>query len=216
MSLSVLAVCTTFAGLALDAWRHSTTRHLFGVFLMLRQRRRLYCGYAIHLALACLAIGITGSSLGTRRHDADLNEGDVVEWSGRRIEYSRLAQREDEDKLIAEAELRVSRGGDMPVILKPARHLYLLQNQWTTEVAIHSTWTADFYVILHAGLGEGRVALTFIENPLMHWIWLGGWLAAGSGLVAIWPARIKRRRQGGQLRNARQSIALAPVRRRAA
>jgi cytochrome c-type biogenesis protein CcmF len=92
IGLAALAVCTTLAGLALDAWRHSTTRHLFGIVLMLRQRRRLYCGYAIHLAIACIAIGIAGSSLGARRHDADLNEGDVVEWAGRRIEYLRLAR----------------------------------------------------------------------------------------------------------------------------
>ena len=41
-------------------------------------------------------------------------------------------------------------------------------------------------------------------------------VTAGSGLIAIWPARIKRTRQGGQLRDARQSIAIAPARRRAA
>ena len=59
-------------------------------------------------------------------------------------------------------------------MLKPARHFHLLQNQWTTEVAIDSTWSGDFYTILHAGLGEGRVLVTLIENPMMRWLWLGG------------------------------------------
>lgn len=160
--------------------------------LVLVHRRRQYASYVIHLALVCMAIGITGSSLGSRRYDVELQAGDVLEWAGRRIEYVRLNQRETPEQLIAEVELRVSRLGGSPVTLFPARHLHLLQNEWTTEVDIHSTWTGDFYTILNAGLGEGRVDVTFVDNPLMGWLWCGGWLAGGATLVAAWPARRRR------------------------
>jgi len=184
--------------------------------LALRANRRQYAGYIIHLAFACVAIGVTGSSLGTQRHDVDLNEGEAIEWAGRRVEAVRLVQREERDKLIAEVELRVSRRGSRPVVLKPARHFHLLQNQWTTEVAVHSTWSGDLYTILHAGLGEGRVAITLIENPMMRWIWVGGWLAAGGAAIAAWPARRKRTRQGGQLGDNEQVRVAAPGRQRRA
>ena len=144
------------------------------------------------MGLACLAVGVTGSSLGTERHEAELGEGETIEWGNRRIEYVRLIQRDDPEKLIAEAELRVSKGRKQPVTLLPARHFHLLQDQWTTEVAIHSSWTEDFYTILNAGLGEGRVVVTFVRNPLMRWIWFGGWLAGGGVIVAAWPRHRKR------------------------
>jgi cytochrome c-type biogenesis protein CcmF len=215
--LAALVVLSTTAGIALDVARRSRSGLLAGVWLALRSNRRQYAGYVIHLGFACVAIGVTGSSLGDRRLDLDMSEGEVREWTGRRIEAVRLLQREEIDKLVAEFELRVGRGSGPPVVLKPARHYYLAQNHWTTEVAIHSTWSGDFYTILHAGLGDGRVALTLMEIPLVRFLWLGGWLAGAAAVVAAWPARRKKTRQGGLL-SAEQSqrAAAVPSRRRAA
>jgi cytochrome c-type biogenesis protein CcmF len=151
--------------------------------------RRKYAAYVIHLGFVCVAIGIAGSSLGTRRHEFTLAEGDAIEWEGRQVRYVRLEQRQLPDKLVAEAVLEIVRGDSAPVELRPARHLHLLQNEWTTEVAIHSTWGGDFYTILNAGLGEGRVAITLINNPMIRWIWLGGCVVTVSAIVAAWPTR---------------------------
>jgi cytochrome c-type biogenesis protein CcmF len=98
-----------------------------------------------------------------------------------------------QDKLVAEAILEVVHGSGSRVILRPARHLHLLQNEWTTEVAIDSTWSSDFYTVLNAGLGDGRVSLTFVNNPMIRWIWMGGIISAVSAVVAAWPTRIRRR-----------------------
>ena len=49
---------------------------------------------------------------------------------------------------------------------------------WSAKTAIHSTWGGDLFVILHSGEADGKVNLTFVENPLMRWLWLGGCLAA--------------------------------------
>jgi cytochrome c-type biogenesis protein CcmF len=116
-----------------------------------------------------------------------MQEGEVLQWAGRQIRYIRLTQNELAGKLIAEVELEVTDHRGRAAILRPARHLHLLQDQWTTEVAIDSTWTADFYTVLHAGLGDGKVVLTLVVNPMIRWLWVGGILSAGSALVAIWP-----------------------------
>jgi cytochrome c-type biogenesis protein CcmF len=213
---SVLVVLTTAAGVLLDIRRRSAMGFLSAIGSALRTNRRQYAGYVVHLGFACVAIGVTGSSLGTQRYDVDLNEGDVIEWAGRRIEAVRLMQREEEDKLVAELELRVSRGTSRAVVLRPARHYYVSQSQWTTEVATHSTWAGDFYTILHAGLGEGRVAITLMDIPLMRFIWLGGWLGGGAALVAAWPARQQRTRHGGQRSDEQSTSAVALSRRRLA
>ena len=214
--LAAITVSAFAMGVMLDIRRHSNSELLSGAWLTLRANRRQYAGYVVHVGFACVVIGVTGSSLGARRQDVDLNEGQAIDWAGRNIEVVRLVQRAETDKLVAEVELRVSRSGERPVILKPARHLHLLQNQWTTEVAIHSTWRGDFYTILHAGLGDGRVAITLIENPMIRWIWLGGWLSAGGVGVAAWPARRKRTRQGRHFAIDQHPATFEPARRRAA
>lgn len=214
--LTLLIVLSTAAGILLDVQRRSGSGLVSGAWLALKNNRRQYAGYVVHLGFACVAIGVTGSSLGSQRYDVDVNEGEVLEWAGRRIEAVRLVQREEPDKLIAEFELRVWHGSSRPVVLKPARHFYVAQNQWTTEVATHSTWTGDFYTILHAGLGEGRVAITLLDIPLMRFIWLGGWLAGGGAAVAAWPARWKRTRHGDQLGDEQSTGAAAHPRRRLA
>ncbi len=162
------------------------------LLVVLSKDRRKYAAYCIHLGFVCVALGVAGSSLGTQRKEVTLKEGAVIDWAGQRIHYVRLEQRQLPDKLVAEAVLEVEHGHSAPVELRPARQLHLLQNQWTTEVAIDSTWAGDFYTVLNAGLGNGKVAMTFVDNPMIRWIWVGGAFTALSAVVAIWPLRRKR------------------------
>lgn len=187
--LAVVASGAFLGALLIDARRRVPDSHWRGLLSALREGRRQYAGFVVHLGFVLLAIGVTGSSLGTRRQEADMNEGEVLSWAEREIRYVKLEQQTLLDKLIAEAVLEISHGGQAPVTLRPARHFHLLQNDWTTEVAIHSTWSGDFYTILDAGLGDGRVALTFVENPMIGWIWLAGVVISIGALTAMLPNR---------------------------
>jgi cytochrome c-type biogenesis protein CcmF len=189
IGLATMAGASLIGAMYLDARRRQPQDLGRGLLQAAHGGRRQYAGYVVHMGLMALAIGITGSSLGSRRHEAVMNEGDVMQWEGRQIRHVKLEQRELPDKLTAEAVLEVSRDGKPPVTLRPARHWHLLQQEWMSEVAIHSTWGGDFYTVLNAGLGDGKVALTFVDNPMMRWIWFGGSVASVSALAAIWPAR---------------------------
>ncbi|GAG18448.1 unnamed protein product, partial [marine sediment metagenome] len=35
----------------------------------------------------------------------------------------------------------------------------------------------------------GRVRLTLVENPMMRFIWMGGFIMGFGAIMAIWPAR---------------------------
>jgi cytochrome c-type biogenesis protein CcmF len=187
--LAAIACGALLGAMFLDVRQRSPHSFWDALLPTLRKGRRQYAGYVAHIGFIVLAVGITGSSLGNRRHEADMDQGDVVRWADREIRYVKLDQQSLPDKLIAEAVLEITGDGQPPVTLRPARHFHLLQNEWTTEVAIHSTWQGDFYTILEAGLGDGKVALTFVDNPMMCWIWLGGLIVSLSTLTAIWPDR---------------------------
>jgi cytochrome c-type biogenesis protein CcmF len=190
--LATLAVTALAAAWWIDAWRTESPLRGGRLLGALRNGRRKYAAYAIHLGFVCVAIGVTGSSVGTERREVTLAEGDVIHWGGRQIRYVRLEQREFPDRLMAAAVLKITTKGAAPVELRPARHLHLLQNEWTTEAAIHSTWRGDFFTVLNAGLGDGRVALTLVHNPMIRWIWTGGIVATVSAIVAMWPSRRNR------------------------
>lgn len=187
--LAATAAASFLGAVVLDARRHEPRYLGRGLLLALREGRRRYAGYAAHLGFVALAIGVTGSSLGSRRQEVILRAGEVVDWADRQIRFVGLSQRDLPDKLVVEAVLEVSRNSARPITMRPARHLHLLQKEWTTEVDIHSTWLGDFYTVLDAGLGDGRVAMTLVENPMIRWIWVGGIGAAVSALVALIPAR---------------------------
>jgi cytochrome c-type biogenesis protein CcmF len=185
--LLTLVGCSTAAALVLDARRREPDCLRRGFLKALYHGRRQYAGYVIHVGLAFLAIGIAGSALGTARTDVVMSRGDVIEWAGRQIRLVSLEQHLLPDKAIAEAVLEVTQGRGKSAIVRPARHLHRLQNEWTTAVAIHSTWGSDFYTILNGGLGGGKAALTLVENPMMRWIWLGGICAVLGAGIGIWP-----------------------------
>jgi len=177
------------AAVLLDARQRKPAQPWLGLLASLATGRRQYAGWLIHLGFFCLAAGATGSSLGSRQHEAVISEGDTAEWAGYSIRYTRLIQRKLPDRFVVEAQLDVSRHGASAFTLLPAQHLHLLQNQWATEVAIHSTWMGDFYAILHSGKGRERISLTLCENPMMRWLWLAGWVAGLGALIRLWPAR---------------------------
>ena len=185
---SHLPVAAFLSALYLDTRRYRGGTWL-GLVKSIRTRRRQYAGFVIHMGFFCLALGVTASSLGSQRHEVIMHEGETLEWAGRRVQLTKIVQSRRPDKLIAEAILEVHQGSGPPQTLAPAQHFHLLQEEWTTEVSIHSTWGSDFYAILHSGEGIGRVRLTFVENPLMRCIWAGGWIMGFGSLVALWPTR---------------------------
>jgi cytochrome c-type biogenesis protein CcmF len=193
VALGALTVTTFVAVYFVDASQYHTRYSWQRFVIALRNGRRKYAAYTIHIGIASVAIGVAGSSIGTDRLEVELSEGDTIRWADRQIHYVRLEQSQLADKLVAEAVLEISDDGEKPVTLRPARHLHLLQNEWTTEVAIQSSWSGDFYTVLHAGLGDGRVSMTLVHNPMVRWIWAGGILVTVSAMVAALPAKVRRR-----------------------
>jgi len=186
--LAGVAVAAVAAAVILDLRRRDPGRRLAAVLSTLRTRRRQYAGFLVHLGFVSLAVGVTGSSLGTRECELDMQQGETIEWAGYSVHFSRLLGRDLPGKTVVEAQLDVAQNGLPWCTLLPAQHFYRLQGHWASRVAIHGTWTRDFYAILHRGEGSDRIHVTLIENPLMRWIWLGGGAMTAGALLGLVPA----------------------------
>lgn len=201
-SCAGLAAAAFVGGLLLDIRRRESSPFWSSAWQTLRVGRRRYAAFVAHLGIVCLAIGIAGSSLRSRQHSATLHIGEPYQWEETSIRLVSLHQHRRADKLIVNAELLVSPANASAFTLRPAQHWHRLQREWTTEVAIHSTWSGDFYAILHGNDDTEQASLTFVVNPLMRWLWSGGALAVSAAFVALLPPR----------RRVAQSASSSPIR----
>jgi cytochrome c-type biogenesis protein CcmF len=66
----------------------------------------------------------------------------------------------------------------------------------STEVGIRTTPKLDTYVVLAGVRGDvAEIRVTF--NPLVVWVWIGGYIMAIGGLIVMWPQAERRRAQAG-------------------
>jgi len=153
------------------------------------RNRRRYGGYLIHLGVVCMALGILGTNLFQQETQGTVAIGESMELGGFEVTYNGLGNRRGADDLtIIEADLTLSRGGNVSSTLMPRREIYQRSGQTMTIPATRSTVSEDFYVILAGWEGTGRTATFKIYlNPLINWLWLGGLVFVLGTLVAVWP-----------------------------
>lgn len=187
--LTAFSVATLVAFIVLESAGRKTNRTWRGLISALATSRRSWAGFVIHMGFVSIAAGVTGSSLGSQRHEFVMHKGEAIQWAGRSVCFQRLIERELSDKFIVEAELKIVPEGEKPFLLLPSQHFHRLQSQWTTEVAIHSTWRSDFYTILQNSEDRAAVRVTLVENPMMRWMWFGGCVIAVGALLRLWPSR---------------------------
>ena len=104
----------------------------------------------------------------------------------------------------------VSRDGESLGTLSSEKRLYQRPDDtWITEVGIRHAPLEDLYVILEsAGLdlnsifndpnSPQRATFTFLVNPLVSFIWLGGLVLTLGGLIAMWPEAPRVRAQAAK------------------
>jgi cytochrome c-type biogenesis protein CcmF len=58
----------------------------------------------------------------------------------------------------------------------------------STEVAIRSTLQEDLYIVFAGAVnGTEEAVYRFNLNPLVWWVWFGGFVLVLGGLVTMWP-----------------------------
>jgi cytochrome c-type biogenesis protein CcmF len=134
-------------------------------------------------------VGITGSAAYQLEKDVVLRPGEHTQVGPFTLRYDdiRHAVLPTHEAFIATIE--VVRGARSVTTLYPEKRFYFVQNQPTTEVALRTTLMEDLYIIL-AGFESSKIATfkVFI-NPLVSWMWIGGFIMVVGTVIAIWPER---------------------------
>ena len=151
--------------------------------------RPRYGGYIVHIGIVLLAIGITGSSLFDVSKEVSLKPGDSIPFQQYVLTYDKLDRYSSASKNITAATISVSEAGKPIGRLTPEKYFPFNFDNAVSEVAIRSTLLEDLYIILISTEENDTTAFKFIINPLVNWMWIGGWVLIIGGLIAFWPER---------------------------
>ena len=193
------------------AARHRQYSEHYGLaFVRLIERnRRRYGGYIVHTGIVILFVAFAGMAFKTEIQ-ATLRTGESATLKspyGHTYTFTHLgiSQYEQLNRFVTAATVDVSRDGKRLGILKTEKrqHMNALGNTFepSTEVGIMSNAREDLYMVL-AGVvgGTEQAVFRFTINPLVWWVWMGGYIVVFGGLVVMWPgggAPAVRRTQAG-------------------
>ncbi len=154
---------------------------------LLARNQRRYGGYVVHFGIVLIFVGISGTAF-TTHLEATVQEGKTFSISHYQVQFDRMTFGHDAAKQWMTGEVSVFNEGKLIKKLQPEKRLYKTHEQPTTEVALFSTWRDDLYLVL-AGYDEEKQEATFSAyvNPLVVWLWIGGWVMALGTLLALIP-----------------------------
>jgi cytochrome c-type biogenesis protein CcmF len=163
---------------------------------LLRRNQRRYGGYIVHLAVILMFIGFAGATFNLEETKL-LAPGESWKLAGYTLEYRQVRPVDHPHYAGAVARLALYEDGEPVGMLLPEKRMYFQQEQPTTIPAVASNLTEDFYVILAGLEPDQRAALKVYINPLVNWIWIGGFVFVIGNTLLLWPmgARAKPARE---------------------
>jgi cytochrome c-type biogenesis protein CcmF len=184
--------------------------------LIARNRRR-YGGYIVHVGIVMLFAAFAGLAF-RRESDVSLTAGQSYEATdpyGHRWRFvsQGVSTSVSLNREITAVALEAWRDGEPMGLIKTEKRQYFDSQKRptfepSTEVGIRTDAKQDVYVVLAGARGDAaELRITF--NPLVVWVWVGGFIMAIGGIIVMWP-QAERRRQAGYsavLQPAREEFA---------
>ncbi len=154
------------------------------------KNRRRYGGYIIHIGAVLMAIGIIGIEVFQSETQGTIPQGGEITLGDYRMTYDSLAIfNSDDGRNVARAVVSVYKNDRFLGNYYPRRDYYYEAQQSMTIPGVRSTMENDLYIILVDWMAVSTEGATFkvYLNPLVNWLWLGGYVFVLGTLVAAWP-----------------------------
>src|SRR5829696_6455908 len=164
---------------------------------LIGRNRRRYGGYIVHAGILIYFVAFAGMAF-RRQQEATLKPGESVEMRSPfghtyRFTHVGISQYEALNRIVSGATVEVRKDGDSPRLMtsEKRQHVDSFKRptfEPSTEVAIHSTLQEDLYIVFAGAVnGTEEAVYRFNINPLVWWVWFGGFVLILGGLVTMWP-----------------------------
>lgn len=195
--LLAYAVCAfVVGGIALEFYRGAKVRRLQTQDKWLVALTRLpwryqsrYGGYLVHLGVIMMVVAVISSSVYKQDLQVALKPGESAHIGPFTLTYNGASQGQEGDTQLILTPLQILRDGDKnPSTIVPEKRIYRnFEDQPTTGVAIHTTFSEDLYVVFNALGEDGSASFFLFVNPMVIWLWLGGGLLLFGGIICWYP-----------------------------
>ncbi|MEO7237506.1 MAG: cytochrome c-type biogenesis CcmF C-terminal domain-containing protein, partial [Gemmatimonadales bacterium] len=164
---------------------------------LIGRNRRRYGGYIVHVAVLIYFVAFAGMAF-KREQEATLKPGDSVEMTspfGHRYRFTHMgiSQYEALNRIVSAATVEVAKDGKSLGLMtsEKRQHVDSFKRptfEPSTEVGIRSNLQEDVYIV-YAGSVDGteEAVYRFNINPLVWWVWFGGFVLALGGILTMWP-----------------------------
>jgi len=200
-TLAVLSLTLTVfvaATVAVDYVRATRARRRMGEALLpamgglLVRHNRRYGGFAIHLGILVIAVGVTGSQAWSVQREATVQRGEAVELAGYRFRFDGLAAREAGNHFFVESTFKVTNGRAVAYELRPGKKFYPQEQSPIAHVDYRLGFIDDLYLVLGDFARDGSQATVKVQvNRMVSWIWIGGLVLTLGTVLAVLPERKK-------------------------
>ena len=164
---------------------------------LIGRNRRRYGGYIVHVAVLIYFVAFAGMAF-KREQEATLKPGDSAEMTspfGHRYRFTHMgiSQYEALNRIVSAATVGVAKDGKSLGLMtsEKRQHVDSFKRptfEPSTEVGIRSNLQEDVYIV-YAGSVDGteEAVYRFNINPLVWWVWFGGFVLALGGILTMWP-----------------------------
>ena len=160
------------------------------------KNRSRYGGYVVHLGIVFMFVGFTGHAFDQEK-EFSLKVGESNHVAGYNFKLIQMSETERPNHYAWISDLRVTNDeGKFVTNLHPEKRIYFHRNpdpnrrQPHSELDIYTTMNRDIYSIFSDVDSENSVAfIKIMVNPLVQWVWLGGYILVFGTIVALWPRK---------------------------
>ena len=171
------------------------------LFRLIARNRRRYGGYIVHLGMLVYFVAFAGMAFKVQR-EATLKPGESVELKspfGHTYTFTHvgISQFKQFNRYVSAATIEVARDGvpDGRIVSEKRQHFTVNELgteeasfEPSTEVGIRSGLQEDIYIVFAGAVnGTEEAVYRFNINPLVWWVWAGGFILAFGGLITMWP-----------------------------
>ena len=166
------------------------------LFKMIEKNRSRYGGYIVHIGIVLMFVGFTGHAF-DKEKEFGIEVGGIEEVGNYKFQLTRMFEEERPNHYAWITDLRVTDLSDNFITnLRPEKRVYFHKNpdinkrQPHSELDIYSTINKDIYSIFSSVSSDNNIAFVKIMiNPLVKWVWIGGYILAFGTIIALWPRK---------------------------
>ncbi len=166
-----------------------------------KQSASFYGMTIAHLGIALFILGVTHVTVYSQEKNLTMKPGDSFEIASHQFTFEGVAKVLENNYRANEGKFSVNKNDSLITVLKPQKRFYQSGGNAMTEAAIDSSPIRDLYVSLGEPIKNKNGDFTEEWTVRIYYksfvvcIWLGGFIMALGGLIAMFDRRY---RKGGQ------------------